>query len=168
MKSRLTNLVLNALAVVAFISVVFTVTSPAVAGGATKISGVGYFAAGQECVDPEGAGSDFALRMEGDLEGCLYIFVENYECSPSGTYRERGTETFVGQYNGMDGTFGTTYLFTAKYKDCPNLVEEIFGRCQHPIAAGSGTGFFDDVTGRLDIKDDIEAGNFPYRGHLRW
>ena len=168
MKRRITILALTALAVVALISVFFTVTSPALAGGATQISGVGSYAAGGECVDAEGAGSDFALKMEGDLEGCHYVFVETFECSPSGTYRERGTEIFVGEYNGMDGTFGTTYLFTAKYKDCPNLVEEIFGRCQHPIVAGSGTGFFDDVTGRIDFKDDIEAGNFPYRGHLRW
>jgi hypothetical protein len=168
MKPRLTNLASTALAVVALISVVFTVTSPALAGGATQISGVGFFAVEDECDDPEGAGSDFALKMEGDLEGCHYVFVETFECSQSGTYRERGWEIFVGEYNGMDGTFGTTYLFTAKYKDCPNLVEEIWGRCQHPIVAGSGTGIFDDVTGRFDIKDDIESGNFPYRGDLRW
>jgi len=168
MKTRLANLALAALAAATLISFVFTVTSPALAGGATRISGVGYFAVEGECDDPEGAGSDFALKMEGDLEGCLYVSVETFECSPSGTYRERGTEIFVGQYNGMGGTFGTAYLFTAKYKDCPNLVEEIFGRCQHPIEAGSGAGFFDGVTGRFDIKDDIEAGNFPYRGHLRW
>jgi hypothetical protein len=61
----------------------------------------------------------------------------------------------------------TTYRFTAKYKDCPNLVEEIFGRCQHPIVEGSGTGDFEGVTGRFDIKDEDPVA-FPYRGHLRW
>jgi hypothetical protein len=104
--------------------------------------------------------------MTGDLQGCLYVFVETAECSPSGTYRETGNEIFVGQYNGGAGTFRTTYKFEAKYQDCPNLVGEIVGRCQHPIIAGSGNGVFAGVTGRLDFKDDIEAGNFPYRGHL--
>jgi hypothetical protein len=168
MKRRLTILALTALAVVALISVVLTVPSPALADGATQISGVGFFAEPDECTDPEGDGSDFALTMTGDLEGCHYIFVETAECSPSGTYRETGTEISVGRYNGEAGTFRTTYRFTAKYEDCPNLVGEIVGRCQHPIIAGSGKGVFAGVSGRLDFKDDIAAGNFPYRGHLRW
>src|SRR5262245_38376343 len=162
MKQRLTILMLTVLAVVTLISVVLTVPSPALAGGATQVAGIGFFASPGECADSEGNGSDFALRMTGDLEGCLYVFVETAECSPSGTYRERGTEIFVGQYTGEDGTFRTTYQFEAKYQDCPNLIGEIFGRCQHPIIAGSGEGVFEGVTGRFDFKDDIEAGNFPY------
>ena len=165
MKRRLTILALTALAVVALYSVVLTVPSPALAEGATQISGVGYFAEPGECTDPEGQGADFALTMTGDLEGCHYVFVETAEGSPSGTYRETGTEIFVGQYNGEAGTFSTTYRFEAKYEDWVNLVGEIFGRCQHPIVAGSGTGDFAGVTGRLDVKDDIAAGNFPYKGH---
>ncbi len=153
----------------ALISVVFTVTSPALAGGATQISGIGLFDVGGDCDDLEGAGSDFALRMPGDLEGCFYVFVETFECRPSGTYIETGIDIYVGGGDeGDDGTFTMTYRFTAKYEDCPNLDGEIFGRCQHPIIAGSGTGVFEGVTGRLDFKDDLEAGNFPYRGHLRW
>ena len=152
---------------VALISGVLTAPSPTLAGGATQISGIGFFADPGECADSEGNGSAFAQKMTGDLEGCLYVFVETAECSPSGTYRETGNEIFVGQYNGEDGTFRTTYKFEAKYQDCPNLVGEIFGRCQHPIIAGSGEGVFEGVTGRLDFKDDVAAGNFPYRGHLR-
>ncbi len=167
MKRRLTILALTALAVVALISVVLTVPSPALAAGATQISGIGFFAGTGECTNPDGQGSNFALKMTGDLEGCLYVFVETAECSPSGTYRETGTEIFVGRYNGEAGTFGTTYQVEAKYQDCPNLVGEIFGRCQHPIIAGSGERVFEGVTGRFDMKDDIEAGNFPYRGHLK-
>ena len=136
--------------------------------GATQISGIGYFAGPAECNDPEGQGSDYDLIMTGDLEGCHYVFVETARCSAGGTYNETGTETFVGLYNGAPGTFKTTYLFTAKYTDCANLVGEIVGRCQHPITAGSGEGVFEGVTGRLDFKDDIEMGNFPYRGHFRW
>ena len=169
MKRRLTILALTALAVVALISVVLTAPSPAHAEGATQISGIGFFAEAYECTDdPEGDGSDFALIMTGDLEGCHYVFVEDYDCSPSGTYRETGTEIFVGEYNGMDGTFSTTYLFTAKFEECPDLDTEIWGRCQHPIVAGSGTDDFEGVSGRFDIKDDIAEGNFPYKGHLRW
>ncbi len=167
MKKRASLLVV-VLSVVALISVVLTGPSQAGGRGATQISGIAVFDDPPVCDDVEGAGADFAIIMEGDLQGCHYVFVEGWECSPSGTYREWGTETFVGSYDGQPGTFDTTYFFTAKYEDCENLMGEIFGRCQHPIVAGSGTGIFDGVTGRLDFKDDIEEGNFPYRGHLRW
>src|SRR5262245_49184929 len=133
MTRRLTIVALTALVVVALLSVVLTVPSPALAGGATQISGIGFFADPGECTDPDGQGSDLALKLTGDLDGCHYVFVETAECSPSGTYRETGNEIFVGQYNGEAGTFRTTYQFEAKYQDCPNLVGEIFGRCQHPI-----------------------------------
>jgi hypothetical protein len=157
---------LTALAAVAAITVLKK-PSPALAQGATQISGIAFFAEPGECnADPEGEGSDFALRMTGDLEGCHYVFVEDAGCSPSGTYRELGTEIFVGYYNGALGTFKTTYQFTAKYENCPNLIGEIFGRCQHPLIVNSGTGGFEGFTGRIDFKDDVEAGNFPYRGHL--
>jgi hypothetical protein len=106
--------------------------------------------------------------MTGAFEGCHYVFVDNGHgrCTPGGAYYETGTETFVGAYDGQPGTFETTYVFTATYTDCPNLVGEIAGRCQHPIVDGSGTGVFEGVSGRFDMKDDIELGNFPYRGHL--
>jgi hypothetical protein len=152
--------------------------SPTVAGpdaqpnqeirGATQISGIGYFDLDGECDDPEGQGSSYNLTMTGDLEGCHYVFIETATCTAGGAYNETGTETFVGLYNGAPGNFETTYRFTAKYEDCPTLTGEIVGRCQHPIVAGSGEGVFEGVTGRLDFQDDIEAGNFPYRGHFRW
>lgn len=145
---------------------------PVNAGGATQISGVGYFAESGECVDdvagPNGQAPAFALKMTGDLEGCHYVFVESSTCLPSGVYREMGTEIYVGAGGtGDKGTFRTTYRFEAKYEECTTLSFEIHGRCQHPIIGGSGTGNYEGVSGRLDFKDDIEAGNFPYRGHLR-
>ena len=139
--------------------------------GATQISGVGFWDATDGC-NSVGQGAAFALTMTGDIEGCLYVFVDEYNCSPSGTYREVGREKFVGMYNGQFGTFWTTYKFEAKYEGCtPDgsyLGLEILGRCQHPIVSGSGTGVFDGVNGRLDLKDDIEAGNYPFKGHLRF
>jgi hypothetical protein len=111
--------------------------------------------------------ADYAYKFsEGDLIGCIYVTIETAETSPSGTYRETGTEFYdiVGGTFGT-GTFSTTYLFTGKFDDSG---AEIFGRCQHPIVAGTGTGDFEGVTGRIDMKDDIETGIFLYRGHLRW
>jgi hypothetical protein len=55
--------------------------------GATQISGVGFWDATDGC-NSAGQGAAFALTMSGDLEGCLYVFVDEYNCSPSGTYRE--------------------------------------------------------------------------------
>jgi hypothetical protein len=167
MKRRLTILTLTTLAAVALIGVVWTAPSPALAEGATQISGVGVFDEEDVC-DIESVGADLALVMTGDLEGCLYTFIETAESSPSGTYRETGTETFVGSYSEEAGTFETTYRFEAKYEDVDNLLGEIFGRCQHPIVEGSGTGIFEGVSGRLDFKDDVETGDFLYRGHLRF
>jgi hypothetical protein len=144
-------------------------TSASQSAGATQISGVGFYATAGEC-DYESQGAVFAIKMTGDLQGCLYAFIDDYECSPSGTYREEGREYFVGTYNGQSGTFWTTYRFEAKYEDCDGgpLGAEIFGRCQHPITDGSGTGVFSGVSGQINFRDDIEAGNFPYRAQLRF
>jgi hypothetical protein len=164
MKRPLT--ILTTLTMMALISAVLATPSPTRAGGATQISGLGAYAAAGQCTDPEGAGADYALIMTGAFSGCHYAFVESSRCSAGGAYFETGTETFVGTYNGEFGTFRTNYVFTATYQDCPNFVGEIAGRCQHPIVDGSGTGIFEGVSGRFDMKDDVEAGDFPYRGHL--
>jgi len=165
MKRRLTILALTTLAAVALIGVVSTAPSPAFAGGATQISGVGVFDEADVC-DSGSVGADLAIIMDGDLKGCLYTFIETQEWSPSGTYRETGTELFVAS-DGVS-TFETTYRFEAKYEDAPTQSGEIFGRCQHPIVEGSGTGIYEGVSGQLFFKDDVEAGTFPYRGHLRF
>jgi len=139
--------------------------------GAAQLSGVSYFDATDAC-NSGGQGAAYSLNMTGDLEGCLYTYVDEFECSPSGTYREIGREYFVGTYKGQSGTFRTNYKFEAKYEGCAAngsyIGAEIKGRCQHPIVVGSGTGVFEGVTGRLNMKDDIEAGNYPYTGHLQF
>ena len=148
--------------------------SPAHAGGATQISGIGSYdvSCDPNSVIGESFGADYAILTDGDLQGCLYTNIETAQSSPSGTYRETGTELFVGSTSEGAGTFETTYRFEAKYEDLDaDPLIEIFGRCQHPIVKGSGTGVFKGVTGILFFKDVIEAGNdpyFPYRGHLRW
>lgn len=137
--------------------------------GSIQLSGIGYFDATDEC-NSAAQGAAYSISMTGDIEGCLYTYVDDYECSPSGTYREVGREYFVGTYNGVSGSFWTEYKFEAKYEGCAEngsyIGAEIKGRCQHPIVKGSGTGVFDGATGRVAFKDDIEAGNYPYRMHL--
>lgn len=135
----------------------------ALAGGATQISGVGYLDTDDTC-DSASEGADFAVIMTGDLEGCLYTFVDTAKSSPSGTYLETGRELFVASDGA--GTFSTTYRFEAKYEDPTDPATEIFGRCQHPVVEGSGTGIYEGASGILFFKDDVEAGNLPYRGHL--
>jgi hypothetical protein len=140
----------------------------ALAGGATQISGSARLDEANPPVCSPIEGYEYALVMKGDLKGCLYTHVLTQKSSPSGTLRETGTELFVGSYLGKSGTFETTYRFEAKYEDVANLSGEIFGRCQHPIVKGSGTGVFEGVSGRLDFKDEVETGTFFYRGHLRY
>jgi hypothetical protein len=142
--------------------------SPERAGGATQISGDARFDEADPPVCAPVMGYEYALVMHGDLEGCLYTHVETAESSPSGTYRETGEELFVGSWGDESGTFATTYRFEAKYEDVANLSGEIFGRCQHPIVEGSGTGVFEGVSGILLFKDEVESGTFFYRGHLRY
>ena len=144
-----------------------------VSADSPQISGIGYFDPLYECdadiTGPEGQDPDFALIMTGDLEGCLYTFVDpDTKETPGGVYIERGSELFVGSSKGgADGTFSTTYLYTAKFDENGQQ----FGRCQHPIVAGSGTGAFEGVRGRLDFKDNVVDGaavDYPYTGHLNY
>ena len=137
------------------------VAAPASAVGTTQISGVGVFDGNAECTEIP---SLFTMKMDGDLVGCWYTTsFEVVQSTPSGVYQERGTETFIGCLADLTtcGTFSTTYKFTAKY-----AVDgaEIHGRCQHPIV--SGTGDFEGATGRVDFKDDVQTGEFHYRGHI--
>ena len=142
----------------------------------TRISGIGYFddtgLCDDEVYDAEGDSPDFAVVLEGDLEGCQYVFVDSWSCMPSYVYHETGTEMYVLDGANGTGTFRTTYFFRGKFEGCtpegfPGGAE-IFGFCQHPIVAGSGTGTYEGVTGRLHFRDDVDAGNFPYTGNLKW
>ena len=158
MRKALTTLT----AVVAALAMVVIPADSAVAS-TTQISGVANL------VDHCGSeANDFVLWLEGDLEGCWNISVGDSRETPSGIYIETGTELFVGCMNvdGVEacGSFATTYRFEAKFAANG---DQIFGRCQHPIVSGSGTGDFEGVTGRLDFKDDVETGEAFYTGHIK-
>ena len=149
----------------AIASVIVNTTMPAGATpGNTQIDGVAKidFATCTELASP------LTLRMTGSLEGCWYTTsLEVVHTTPSGGYRERGTERFIGCLttggSNKCGSFDTIYQFEAKYQTSPPFAE-IHGRCQHPIV--SGTGDFEGVTGRVDFKDDVQNGCFYYRGHI--
>jgi hypothetical protein len=157
--------VVTAISVAALLSFAAGSASPVLARGATQVSGVAYWPGPGECTDLASLGASYVVKMTGDLQGCHYTFVESATCSPAGTYVESGHELFIADSSPND-TFRTTYRFEAKYQDCSHAAGEVFGRCQHPIVEGSGEGIFDGVRGRLDLRDNVTEGNFPYQGHL--
>jgi hypothetical protein len=157
--------------------------------GATQISGAAGFADETTCPGPDPGGPysdefsdfDYAISLtEGNLIGCWYVLItEDPKYSPNEfaepfVYQERGRELFIGDLYDDDGelvgpgSFETTYRFIAKYAD-DSFAEEIHGRCQHPLVNGTGTGVFENVTGRVDFKDDVDAEpiTFYYRGHFK-
>jgi hypothetical protein len=153
------------------LAAMMAVAVPASAGakGATQVSGIGFPDVGGECDELP---FDYAIVMTGDLEGCVYGLVNIDEFTkgpgPSGVYKERADETFVGSYNGMTGTFRMTENFHGKFD--LDSGHEIFGFCKHPIVKGSGTDDFAGVSGRLDFKDEVDDPTdvfFPYKGHLQ-
>jgi hypothetical protein len=148
--------------------------SPLAANAATnQLSGEGFYDAAA-CPGPPAEFEDFTsypgLVLTGSIEGCLYAkvdFIEDTKLTPSGVYLESGEEVIVGSLNGGPvGTFATTYKFESKWDPDVLTGVELHGRCQHPIAKGSGTGGFEGASGRLDFKDIVDAGTFVYRGHI--
>lgn len=135
--------------------------------GTTQVSGSSVY---DECTPPEAAGTaptdtgDYdPLVMSGSLEGCWYTYISDAKENPSGTYKETGTELFVGCLNETTcGQFTTTYMFTGKFT---SSLEEIHGRCQHPVTGT--TGGFAGTSGVIQFKDDVDTGIFYYRGNIR-
>ena len=124
------------------------------------------------CPDPPAASSDYdPFVISGDLEGCWYTNVDRaWDLGPpSGLYFEVGREVFVGQIrDGHDGTFTTTYTFESQWDPDVATGTEIWGRCQHLIVRGSGTGGLRDVTGFLARTDTATDGSSGiYRGFVR-
>ena len=142
--------------------------SPAPSDAQTRLSGDAFFDA-QLCPAPPAGYDDFTdypgFVLTGSLDGCLYTRVATVKQTPSGVYLETGEEVFIGTLDGGPiGTFATTYMFEGKY-DATGA--EVHGRCQHPIADGSGTGGFTGAKGRVDFKDIIgDPVTYVYRGHI--
>lgn len=152
----------------AIASPLFLLGSSASAGsGAMQIEGQTDF---QECSAPPAGYEDsqdpdtgYSFHLSGDLNGCLYGVITEGRLHESGTYQEVADEIFVSDENSAD-TFEMTEFYTAKFTSDFSL---IFARCKHPIITGSGTGYFDGISGRLDFKDDVETGVADYKGHLK-
>ena len=153
------------------------VPATAAPGGANhQVRGVATFSTAAPC--PAEGGLLMAPQADGwGLDGCLMLMsIDDWHATPSGVYKEYGTERFVGDLvyskrgqvmTRMTGTFDTTYMITSKWAGEPFASTQYHGRCQHPIV--SGTGAFAGVAGRIDIRDTIVDGvavEFPYWGHL--
>jgi hypothetical protein len=143
--------------------------NPIPSDAATQISGDAYYDATQ-CPGPPAGYEDFTtypgLVLTGSLEGCLYTGPITSKQTPGGVYLESGEEVFVGSLDGGPvGTFATTYKFESKWT--PDGVQ-LWGRCQHPIVDGSGTGGFEGARGRLNFTDIIgePVTTYIYRGHI--
>ena len=151
------------------LAMVMAVPASAGGNGANRVSGIGYPPGDGECNAPPGGSAHYAIVMTGDLVGCVYGVVTSYQGpGPSGVYKERAAETFVGTYHGREGTFRMTENFHAKFDLASG--NEIFGFCKHPIVEGSGTGVFEGVSGRLDFRDDVDDPDdvsYPYKGPVR-
>jgi hypothetical protein len=143
-----------------------------VAAAATPVSGTFVFDTEKTCTEAPPGFDEFTFVISGDLEGCWYTNIERPRDlgSPSGLYLETGREVFVGQLRGGPvGTFSTTYAFVSQWDpDFTRGGTEIWGRCQHLIVRGSGTGGLHDVTGHLVRTDTAPDGLMGrYRGSVR-
>jgi hypothetical protein len=123
------------------------------------------------CDEPPPGFDEFTFVISGDLDGCWYTNVgpsRNFG-PPSGLYFEAGREIFVGRIRGgPEGTFSSTYTFESRWDPSYPKGTEIWGKCQHVIARGSGAGGLRGVTGfllRTDTAPDGTEGR--YRGVVR-
>jgi hypothetical protein len=164
---------ISRIGIVTAATIAATLASSPVSARATQIDGAGAFDA--TCPAPPEGYEEFMdyppIRLTGSLDGCWYTNVETSKDNgaPSGVYLETGREVFVGSLDGgPEGVFETTYKFESKWQPDVASGDEVHGRCQHPIVAGSGTGGFAGVVGRVDFKDIIEDGTYVYRGHVRF
>ncbi|HZD52715.1 MAG TPA: hypothetical protein VE175_06680 [Woeseiaceae bacterium] len=163
---------------VLIVPLLMTTAMPASAQGSIQISGTGRVDTfpPTECTNAPPGFEDFTVVLEGDLMGCLYTAVASpFEYTPSNVYDERGRESIEACLDlnrdlvcdGPSGTFQTNYYFISKWEGVPFFSEEIFGRCEHPIVWGLGTGLFSDATGRLKFRDDVIELDFDWKGHIK-
>ena len=105
-------------------------------------------------------GSDLALSMTGDLEGCWSVFAEGFKCKALGDfdlYLEHGREVFVGRLRGKQGRFATDYTLEATmakgFCQSFDFALEVAGGCSHKIHGRSGV--FEGAKGLIKFLDVI-------------
>jgi hypothetical protein len=105
-------------------------------------------------------GSDLALAMTGDLEGCWSVFVEGFKCrelKDYDLYYENGREVFTGKLRGKRGRFVTDYTLEAAmakgFCQSFDFSLEVAGGCDHRIHGRSGV--FEGAEGRIKFLDVI-------------
>jgi hypothetical protein len=105
-------------------------------------------------------GSDYAISLTGDLEGCWSAFIQGHKCKELADYDlyfEEGREVFAGKFHGKHGRFRTTYTFEGAYAKgfCQSFDStlEVGGGCNHKIKGGSRV--FADATGLIKFIDVI-------------
>lgn len=164
------------LALLSLLALFAMASSVSAEGVSRRVTAVNYIDGSAVCHDEvtNSAGEEpaFASDFVGDLDGCLYTFPETSSCSATGVYVEEGMEIYVGGGGeGDDGTFETTYRFTAHFaseEECSTFTNQIRGRCLHPIAAGTGTGDYEGVTGMFQMTDNVEEGTADLVGLLHF
>ena len=129
----------------------------ALAGGDKKPVFVSGNSTASDCGLP---GSDWAISLTGDLEGCWSSFIEDDQCKELQDYDlyiEKGREVFVGKFRGEQGRFRTTYTFEAAYAkgvcQSGDFTLEVGGGCKHKVIGGSGV--FADAEGLIKFIDVI-------------
>ncbi len=170
------------------------VASMLLAGGSSALasgndgSASSIFVSGNSTISDCGLeGSDLALNMTGDLEGCLSVFVKDFSCRELGDfdlYFERGQEVFVGTLHGKQGRFRTTYTLDAAYAKgfCQSFdfSLQLAGGCSHKVHGRSG--IFKKAEGVITFLDVVAnvtgdpvtgeftagtgANNFLYSGRI--
>jgi hypothetical protein len=165
--------VLALLSLFAFFVFISSVSAESVSRRITAVNYIdGSAVCNDEITNSAGEAPAFSSDLVGDLDGCLYTFPETYSCSANGVYVEDGMEIYVGGGGeGDDGTFETTYRFVAHFpseEECHTFTNQIRGRCLHPIAAGTGTGDYEGVTGMFQMTDNVEEGTADLVGLLHY
>ena len=160
------------------------------AGGSTALASEdkSVFVSGNSTFSDCGVpGSDYAILLTGDLEGCLSTFVQGFKCKELADYDlylEKGREVFIGTLHGKQGRFSTDYTFDGAYAKgfCQSFDAslEVGGGCIHKIERGSGAfrnaegviTFIDVIAGVTGdpVTGAFAAGtggnNFLYSGRL--
>ena len=142
------------------------------AANPTEVSATSRPAAGDECTNDPGYGTDNApagvpplFFFEGNLLGCYYVDEADTRVTAAGGGRfrlvEHGTETFIGTLDGEQVTFRTSYVFLAWFQGNPleDLnAQQLSGGCHHPLIEGGH--------GALHFMDDVENGLIHARGMI--